>query len=144
MSFYTLPQIHDRRAKMLALGFEFPAIWSTLSDTTVQAAANGVGPDAFPSVVRRLLTGLLPYGDLPADVHDVEFQFSDGTKASFEAANNRFYHNCRQWILADRASWDPRRYIELWRARRDRDILMGDEGWKAWLSAHERYGKAGA
>lgn len=139
MSYYTAAQTHDRRAQQSTLGFDEPAAYRSLTDQQVADNANGVGPDAFPSCARKLLTLAVEYGDLAADIHDIEYRLSDGSTAHFLAANGRWYHNCRLWILAKRSRLDPRRYIELWRSARDRDILDGPAGWDAWTSAFARY-----
>lgn len=139
MSYYTLEQVRERRAQQDALGFDEPPAYRKLTDQQVADNANGVGPDAFPSIARKLLTLAVEYGDLPADIHDVEYRLSDGTTVAFLAANGRWYHNSRLWISANRSRFNPRRYIELWRAARDRDILDGPAGRDAWDSAFKRY-----
>ena len=138
MSYYTVEQIRERRARQLILGFDFPTYYRDLSDAQIAAAANGVGPDAAPSGVRRILTDLLPYADLSADIHDVEFELSDGRREAFAAANARFGHNCRVWVKARRGQLNPLRYIELFRISCDMEILDGPAGWSAWISAWNR------
>lgn len=139
MSYYTIEQIKERRAEQIRLGFDIPEAYARATDEQIAAHANGVGPDAFPSSVRGLLTEVVPHLDLAADIHDVEFRLSDGRTASFLAANARIYHNGRLWILANRGRFNPRRYIELWRVAKDLQILNGAQGWDAWAGAHERY-----
>lgn len=137
--FYNLQQIHSRRAAQVALGFSMPRAYTEATDQQIADNANGVGPDSCPSAVRVVLTLLEPYLDLAADIHDVEFRLSDSQRPGFLAANARIYHNGRLWIMANRGRLNPRRYIELWRLARDRDILDGSAGWSAWVSAFERY-----
>ena len=139
MSYYTPQQIHDRRAQQDALGFDEPQSYRQLTDRQIADNTNGVGPDAFPSIARKLLTLAVEYGDLAADIHDIEYRLSDGTTAAFLTANGRWYHNSRLWILANRSRLNPRRYIELWRVARDRDILDSSAGRDAWDSAFKRY-----
>ena len=143
MSHYTVEQIHGRRVNQLILGFDFPAYYRDLSDALIASAANGVGPDAAPSGVRRILTNLLPHADLAADIHDVEFALSDGKREAFTAANARFGHNCRLWVKANRSRFNPLRYIELFRISRDVEILDGPAGWSAWISAWKRRREGG-
>lgn len=136
---YSLEEIRDRRAQESALGFDVPDFVAGLSDSQFQQACNGVGPDRFPSLLRTVLTSLVWYGDLPADIHDCEFQFGmDASRAAFLAANARFYSNCRKVILAKKGRLNPLRYTALWRASKDREILDA-EGWSAWVSAKRRY-----
>ena len=116
-----------------------PRSYAEATDQQIADSANGVGPDGFPTAIRTALIWLEPYLDLAADIHDVEFRLSDGQRPGFIAANARIYHNGRLWIMANRGRLNPRRYIELWRLARDRDILDGSAGWAAWISAFERY-----
>ena len=138
-TYYSTSEIRKRRAQQIGLGFSFPEGYHLLSDAEIAAAANGVGPDAFPGGARRLLTSLLPYADLAADIHDVEFQRSNGERPEFLAANERFRHNCRQWVMHNRSRLNPLLYVEQFRLRRDFEILNGDAGWEAWTSAAKRY-----
>jgi len=136
---YTLEEVGRRRNRERELEFEIPDFVQALTDLQFQQACNGVGPDGFPSLLRSFLTEIVWYGDLPADIHDCEFQFGkDASMAAFLAANARFYANCRKVILAERSRFNPFRYTALWRAARDREIL-GAEGWNAWVSAKKRY-----
>lgn len=135
MSYYTLPEIQLRRAEQISLGFDFPSYYSSLSDGEIMRAANGVGPDSLPAGARRILTGLLPYAELAADVHDVEFERSNAMRSTFAEANARFGHNCRLWVKANRSRLNPIRYLELFRISRDVEILNGSAGWRAWIAA---------
>ena len=136
MSHYTVEQIHGRRVNQLILGFDFPAYYGELSDGEIMQAANGVGPDALPSGVRRILTNLLPYAELAADIHDLEFERSNALRSTFAEANARFGHNCRLWVKANRSRFNPIRYVELSRISSDVDILNGNAGWRAWIAAY--------
>lgn len=139
MSFYSPSEIRKRRAQQIGLGYDRPAFYDSLSDVYIASIANGVGDDGLPTGIRSLLTGLLPYADLAADIHDVEYAMAsrggpDG-KADFLAANDRFRYNCRLWIIQNRSRLNPMRYLDLARLDKDVAILNSDIGWSAWVAS---------
>ena len=143
MTFRTPEQAANRRRTIIALGFRGALSFVRVTDEFWAENTNGVGPDSFSDGEREVLTHLVPYGDLAADLHDLRFRFSDGSLEKFLAANQEWYDNCLIWIKARRRWWDPRRYIEPGRAVADHAILDSGAGWDAWKAAHERYAEPG-
>ena len=96
---------------------------------------NGTGPAFLPDSIRGALDkAAKPF--LPAVmVHDGDFEDSDGTVKSFNAANLRLLMNCII-CATDAAPWYSwRRYAliaEAWTIYRACDKF----GWVAWLSAY--------
>ena len=96
---------------------------------------NGTGPAFLPESIRGALDkAAKPF--LPAVmVHDGDFEDSDGTVKSFNAANKRLLKNCII-CATDAAPWYSwRRYAliaEAWTIYRACDKF----GWIAWLSAY--------
>ena len=96
---------------------------------------NGTGPAFLPDSIRGALDkAAKPF--LPAVmVHDGDFEDSDGTVKSFNAANKRLLKNCII-CATDAAPWYSwRRYAliaEAWTIYRACDKF----GWIAWLSAY--------
>ena len=96
---------------------------------------NGTGPAFLPDSIRGALDkAAKPF--LPAVmVHDGDFEDSDGTVKSFNAANLRLLMNCII-CATDAAPWYSwRRYAliaEAWTIYRACDKF----GWIAWLSAY--------
>ena len=96
---------------------------------------NGTGPAFLPESIRGALDkAAKPF--LPAVmVHDGDFEDSDGTVKSFNAANERLLKNCII-CATDAAPWYSwRRYAliaEAWTIYRACDKF----GWIAWLSAY--------
>ena len=140
MAYYTLDEIKALLATAARIKAETTVITARLTPEDIQLASNGVGPDAFPSMVRQFLSTLLPYADIATMYHDCEFQYvTDASKAAWEGANLRFYRNCLLRIKDIWGWYDPRRYINQKRAEADYLILGGDICWDAWLSAKKRY-----
>ena len=111
-----------------------------LDKTVVQDSYNGIGPEFLGPDKRAKVTEHLYLFAPAALVHDLRNEFSDGTRSSFEYANDEFLQNCRK--LADHAyAWyNPRRY----RARAVAQLLyvaVSAEkfGWRAWLEAKARH-----
>lgn len=96
---------------------------------------NGTGPAFLPDSIRGALDKAAKTF-LPAImVHDGDFEDSDGTVKSFNAANKRLLKNCII-CATDAAPWYSwRRYAllaEAWAIYRACDKF----GWIAWLSAY--------
>ena len=98
---------------------------------------NGTGPAFLPDSIRGALDkAAKPF--LPAVmVHDGDFEDSDGTVKSFNAANLRLLMNCII-CATDAAPWYSwRRYAliaEAWTIYRACDKF----GWIAWLAAYNK------
>ena len=105
------------------------------------SACNGIGPESWPPAWRAKLDKWLATFRRAADVHDCRFTFdNDGTRQSFDAANDELEKNCI--ILADaRYAWyNPWRYVARHAAH-----LVGkacrDFGWPAYEEAFEKQPK---
>jgi hypothetical protein len=118
---------------------------STFSYAELARGYNGIGPEFLPEWMRDLVSDKLDIFAPAALGHDMRNDVSDGTRASFLAANDEFRRNCLK--LADLAyPQQPGVADDLKRARAKAvaEILycfVSAEGfgWKAWLEAHERY-----
>lgn len=142
MAYYTLSDITNLRDTAEKIGAEMPYYISILTINDIQLAANGVGPDSFPSIIRHILSTLLPYADVATMIHDAEFQFGkDSSEDEWKGANLRFYRNCLKRIKDLYGWYDPRRYINFKRAAADYALIGTDIGLEAWKSAKKKYNK---
>ena len=106
---------------------------------------NGIGPEFLPEWMRDLVSDKLDIFAPAALIHDLRNDVSDGTRASFLAANDEFRRNCLK--LAEQAyPQQPGVEDDLMRARAKAvaEILYcfvsaDNFGWRAWLEAHERF-----
>jgi len=101
---------------------------------------NGIGPEFLPVAIRDKVSDFLHIFASAAVVHDLRNEFSDGTRAGFEAANAEFYHNCLKLADYHYGIFDRRRY----RARAAALVLYAFVsaewfGWRAWLEAKDRH-----
>ena len=126
-------------------GLEGLDFLSTFSYADLARGYNGIGPEFLPEWMRDLVSDKLDIFAPAALGHDMRNDVSDGTRASFLAANDEFRRNCLK--LADLAyPQQPGVADDLKRARAKAvaEILYcfvsaDGFGWKAWLEAHERY-----
>ena len=102
------------------------------------AACNGIGPESWPPERREALTTWLSTVLRAADVHDLRYTYdNDGTRQSFDAANDELEKNCL--LLADlKYSWyNPIRYFA-----RNRAHLVATAcrlfGWSDWKKAYTK------
>ena len=106
---------------------------------------NGIGPEFLPEWMRDFVSYKLDIFAPCAVLHDLRNDVSDGTRASFLAANDEFRRNCLK--MADLAyPQQPGVEDDLKRARAKAvaEILYcfvsaENFGWRAWLEAHERF-----
>lgn len=107
------------------------------------AGCNGIGPESWPEERRAKLDKWLATFRRAADVHDLRFTYdNDGTRQSFDAANDELEKNCR--LLADgKYAWyNPWRYV----ARRGAHLVAKacrDFGWSAYSQAYEKQNPKG-
>jgi hypothetical protein len=130
---YTLEEIAALRLKCEELKLEGREKLSRYTDEELQVICNGIGPDAFPYILRKSVTTIHPTLEPAAFIHDVEFWESDGTKESFTAANDRFKANGYICAKEEYAWYNPTCYLVMNNARRLGNWcqLFGWDGYKA-------------
>ena len=101
-------------------------------------AYNGIGPEFFPPALRDAITRTLGLFEPPAVIHDCRFERSDGTRRSFDYANNEFYVNCHKCAKAAYPWWSWKRYRAYAVIDAMYEFVSGDGGWKAWQEAYEK------
>lgn len=115
---YSLEEVAALRRKCHKLQLEKADILDGYMDEELQLICNGIGPDAFPFILRKSVTTIHPTLEPVAFIHDVEFWESDGTKESFTAANDRFKTNGYICAKAEYGWYNPMRYLVMNNARR--------------------------
>lgn len=129
------------RELVIRLGLEFPDQWNTLDDDQIAFICNGFGPDAWPEGLRSVASWW--YRNLhPVEMgHDVDYQFSDGTRIGWKRADGRFARNGSRVLdyrypLSNVAQWPLR--AALW-AKKDMAVrLLALGGWECYRAAYER------
>lgn len=123
------------------LGLERSAAFDALGDDTLTAICNGFGPDKWPAGLRTVATWWYRHLQCADKIHDVEYQFADGTKAGWSSADARFSRNgsrilsyrypiSRPWLWPERAA--------LWAKKHLAIRLLAIGGWDAYHAAYLR------
>lgn len=101
------------KEQCLKFGLDAPAAFWHADALEIGRIYNGAGPDNLPKAlsfldatyVRQELTEWLKLFELAFVIHDYEFAFSDGTEASFHAANKRMLANMKKILDAEYPFW---------------------------------------
>ena len=135
----TNPELTDIRDAAIRLHLDGSQFLAYLPIDVLAASYNGTGPEFLSQKLRDLLDGACrPF--LPAvQIHDVDYTFSDGSKASFKLANLRLLRNCI--TCANNAyPWTNWRryalYLQAWAMYRA--VSHPQFGWTAWLQAYNK------
>ena len=113
----------------------------SLTPEQVASACNGCGPASWKEEHRQKLDKWLKTFKLAFDGHDCDFTYrNDGTRKTFDEANDRLGKNCK--VLADyKYAWyNPVRYL----ARHGGYViadLCSAFGWEDYLKAYNEKGK---
>lgn len=134
---YSLEEIAALRQKCKRLQLRGAWRLDRYSDEELRVICNGIGPGAFPKGIRAFVSGIHPTLEVVAMIHDVEFDESDGTEASFTAANDRYAENGSIAAEAEYKWYNPLRYVvKLQALRQARLCQMG--GWACYKELGER------
>lgn len=134
-------EAHNVRASIIALDLSRPPVFDRLTDEQFAAIYNGYGPDDWPPAIRAAITHIYDRWLELAGVHDVDFNFSDGTVRGWREATARWSVNCSLMLDARY----PLRKVWLWPVRTAawlklraslRALQVGS--WGAWSDCHKR------
>ena len=123
---------------------ETPPYWRLLQKNTIARCWNGIGPDAWPPEVRGSLSFILRTCKPAALIHDVEFQHSDGTRATWEQVQRRWtinVHklNAQRWPLSNPLYWIP--HAAMWTKSHAAILALKQYSFPIYCSAYKRFSK---
>lgn len=75
------------------LKLKYPAIFVEMSSRKLAAVANGYGSERWPEELRNVVTWIFRHYPLAAAIHDVRYEFSDGSELTRRAADAEFAAN---------------------------------------------------
>ena len=128
-------QLIEKSKALCLVGLDFILSFS-IED--ICKAYNGIGPQFLPEKLRDKVTSFLGIFEPAALGHDLRFEKSDGTRASFDLANREFVVNCRK-CANDAYGWlNWKRYRAYAVIELMNEFNSGDPGWKAWTDAYKR------
>lgn len=90
---YSTDEVKEILKRIKSLNLSAPACFWCCTTQELAACYNGIGPDAWSSRFRKLVTSLLEKFTAPAMVHDWEYTFSPKNYWFFTVANMRFAVN---------------------------------------------------
>ena len=121
-------------SKIKNLHLDYPSGFEDANAAELIELYNGAGPDWLPQWGRSVLTKALDLFEPAFLIHDYEFHHSDGTKKSFEEANERMYSNMKRLV---KESYNPYSFKVFgylrWNAKAYAAYKSCVEfGWSAW------------
>lgn len=136
-----ISEVEAIRAEVIKLNLQRPVIFDALTVQDFAAIYNGYGPNDWPESVRTIITWVYHNFRPLAAVHDVEFEFSDGTQVGWLIALQRWYDNsatllndryplCKFWLVLFR--------VIAWCKLRTSYEALKCGSWSAWQAAYER------
>lgn len=60
----------------------------------IELAYNGCGAEWMPEFTRKALSWLYRHYDAAVHIHDLRFEYADGSRGSLQTVNDEFYMNC--------------------------------------------------
>ena len=111
-----IDEIKSLRKACEDMELENREILAKYTDGQLADIYNGIGPEGFPGWLRKALDALHPSLRPVAMIHDVEWQESDGSRATFDMSNARFRRNGCKVACESFGWWRPRRYKVMWDA----------------------------
>ena len=90
---YTTIEAAEFQREAVKLKLKYPAIFLEMSAGELAAIANGYGPENWGSDLREILTWVFRKYPVPAAIHDVRYEFSDGRELTRKAADAEFSAN---------------------------------------------------
>lgn len=139
---YSVKEINDIRNAARALHMSARPEFYNLAGCELTKICNGYGPDAWSEKRRKVMTWIYRNYAAGAAIHDVDFEFSDGTMKSFDEANDRFIENNKKEMRQRYPLWNPLLYgVRAWawvKIEAAYVAVCSEEGFEAWTKAHER------
>ena len=137
---YTVEEIESFQRTAVELGLKYPAGFTEMSASEMVNIINGYGPDSWSDELRNILTWIFRKYPLPAAIHDVRYEFSDGRELTRKAADAEFsanllivwHHNYGIWRYVNPMAW-----LDYWKINMATALTL-EFGRNAWRNAYRR------
>ena len=86
----------ELRMQARRLGLSAPPIYWELEQDRLNRIYNGYGPDKWPECIRAVMTWFYRHFEAAASIHDVRYEFSDGTIAGWLTADTEIVANLKK------------------------------------------------
>ncbi len=137
---YTAMEAAAFQHQAAELKLKYPAIFVEMPPEELANIANGYGPEAWGEELRKVLTWIFRKYPVPAAIHDVRYEFSDGRALTRKAADAEFSANLRLVWLDNYGVWrwiNPVAWYDLWKINTAAKLTAGF-GKSAWRKAYLR------
>lgn len=133
--------VAEARKLVILLCLEFPVQWDTLPDSDIETICNGFGPDKWPESLRAVASWWYRNLQPVERGHDIDYNFSDGTRIGWKRADSRFARNAGKLLsyrypISNVAEWPARAALWAKKALAVRLLALG--GWPCYRAAYER------
>ena len=90
---YTITEIKLMQEQAVELSLKYPEEFITMTADDLSNIVNGYGPDRWHEDVRKKVTWFFRHSPVPAAIHDLRYEFSDGLECTRKAADAEFAAN---------------------------------------------------
>lgn len=122
------------------LNLKYPACFNEMQPEVLAGIINGYGPDCWCEEIRKILSLIFRKYPVPAAIHDVRYEFSDGRELTRRAADAEFAANLRLVWRYNYGVWrfiNPVAWYDLLKIK-SAVFLTFNFGSKAWRNAFLR------
>ena len=142
---YSNEEIKEFQRSAVELGLKYPACFTEMPAGELAKIANGYGPDHWSSELREILTWIFRKYPLPAAIHDLRYELSDGRELTRKAADAEFSANLQLVWLHNYGVWrfiNPAAWIDYWKIYTAAALTL-QFGRSAWRNAYRRNQRRG-
>lgn len=129
-------------ASIIYHGLQRIAQFDELTSHEFAKIYNGYGPDAWPKVMRKVLSWIFGMFPEVAGVHDVEYHFADGTRKGFQLTVKHWKANSSKMLNARYPLSSPSLYIHraiAWtKLRLAMRAIAGKDAYIYYIEAHKK------
>lgn len=88
----------ELRQDCMSLDLQYPEYFLAIEDQELARIYNGVGAEDWPKPMREFITFIYRHFETSALIHDVRFDYSDGTIKGCQIANKEMFDNLHRTL----------------------------------------------
>ena len=137
---YSNEEIKAFQRSAAELELKYPACFAQMPAGKLAEIANGYGPERWSAELRSVLSWIFRKYPVPAAIHDLRYEFSDGRELTRKAADAEFSANLRLVWLHNYGAWrfvNPFAWYDYWKIN-TAAVLTRQFGRSAWRNAYRR------
>ncbi len=147
MGTYTLKEVKEIADLVVKYKLDGREILEKYLIEEISEIYNGAGPDSWIELAREVLTALMSLFKPVVMIHDMDFNESDGTEATFQVVTARWKANSKRIMNTEYPLWTLKQLSRDYRLKRAywygvmllaNEAISGDNARAAWQAAHNR------